>query len=351
MPGGKIFNAAENQVLFSPVTNYYQGKAIRLALKNDELAAEQKEKQLEQADAKFDLEGRRVAAQEKQVETQEAALDQKILEHEEKIGAKRSEEQGRNFWHITEEVNEAFRKGGKTKEAEASSLKLAEELFTEHVNSMSDGDEKDKALEILEGGITSEEYRGGMLRMADRLAARYGFGESSGQSSTIERMIDELPISDEEKSALRKGYVDSQIAGKPGKEPKTKSLPTPTRSEEEAVSFEVDQMIKEFDKQDIDVSDKDITRVKGWIGEQAEAIIALEAKLGNSIGFNTGVQRALEESKKFLVTTNTGNFFIDADKEWQPPAYGIGETIIRGDAKYIVIGYAEDGDPMLQKIG
>ncbi len=45
MPVGKVFNAAENQVLISPVSSYYQGKAIRLAQRNDELVNEQIEKQ------------------------------------------------------------------------------------------------------------------------------------------------------------------------------------------------------------------------------------------------------------------------------------------------------------------
>jgi len=46
MPLGKVFDARENQVLFSPVSNYYQGKAIRLALKNDELFSQYKENEI-----------------------------------------------------------------------------------------------------------------------------------------------------------------------------------------------------------------------------------------------------------------------------------------------------------------
>lgn len=40
MPVGKVFNAAENQVLISPVTSYYQGKAIRAQQKEAEQVSE-----------------------------------------------------------------------------------------------------------------------------------------------------------------------------------------------------------------------------------------------------------------------------------------------------------------------
>ena len=48
------------QVLFSPVTNYYQGKAIRLQ-------QEMQQKELDSYDKKMELEERRVAAAEDQV--------------------------------------------------------------------------------------------------------------------------------------------------------------------------------------------------------------------------------------------------------------------------------------------
>ena len=35
-----VYNAAQNQVLISPVTNYYKGKAIRAGLKEAELDRE-----------------------------------------------------------------------------------------------------------------------------------------------------------------------------------------------------------------------------------------------------------------------------------------------------------------------
>jgi hypothetical protein len=182
MPVGKVYNAAENQVLFSPVSNYYQGKAIRLALKNDELAAEIKEKQLEQADDKFDLETRRVESQEKQVKLQEEALDQAILENEQKVGKEIAEEQALDLWYAVQEVDKAFADAGKTEEAQVQALELAEKRLAEITNKLPDGEQKTKNLEMLKDGITAEEYRGIQFG-AGRGAIRYGFEEAEKDGS------------------------------------------------------------------------------------------------------------------------------------------------------------------------
>ena len=49
MPVGKVFDAAANQVLISPVSNFYQGKAIRQQLAAGEQDAELKGLQIELA--------------------------------------------------------------------------------------------------------------------------------------------------------------------------------------------------------------------------------------------------------------------------------------------------------------
>ena len=61
-----VFNAAANQVLFSPVTEYYKGKAIRTQQAAAEQEMEIRQKTLEGMDDKAALEERRVAATEAQ---------------------------------------------------------------------------------------------------------------------------------------------------------------------------------------------------------------------------------------------------------------------------------------------
>jgi len=59
MPVGSVFNAAANQVLISPVTNYYKGKAIRQQLEEGELDIEIKKAQLESIPASADAAARK----------------------------------------------------------------------------------------------------------------------------------------------------------------------------------------------------------------------------------------------------------------------------------------------------
>ena len=53
MPVGRVYNAAANQVLFSPVTNYYQGKAIRQQLEEGELDIELKKQEVQELEELF----------------------------------------------------------------------------------------------------------------------------------------------------------------------------------------------------------------------------------------------------------------------------------------------------------
>lgn len=53
MPVGKVFNAAENQVLFSPVTNHYRGKAIRADISRVEKENELRDIEIESAPSKM----------------------------------------------------------------------------------------------------------------------------------------------------------------------------------------------------------------------------------------------------------------------------------------------------------
>jgi hypothetical protein len=71
------------QVLFSPVTNYYQGKAIRLQ-------QQMQQKELDSYDKKMELDERRVAAAEQNAQTNEDILAQRITEYEYKVGEETS---------------------------------------------------------------------------------------------------------------------------------------------------------------------------------------------------------------------------------------------------------------------
>jgi len=173
MPVGKVFNAAENQVQFRPIQAYRQGKAIRQQLEEGEMDIALKKKTLEQADTKLDLEKKRVEIADKESKLREEQLDLSRDQFEAEVGKEVASKAAFDVYSITQEVNDAFEKGGKSPEAEAASLELAGQRFAEYANGLPDGEAKAKAIELLQGGITAEEYRA-ILPAAERNAKYYG---------------------------------------------------------------------------------------------------------------------------------------------------------------------------------
>ncbi len=184
-----VYNPPD-QILFSPVTNFYKGKAIRQQLAAGKIDLDLKKKKLKQADEKFDLEKKRVKLSEKQVGLQEEAYDLNREKFENEVGKDVASKASFDIYSITQEVNELFEKGGKTPEAEAESLELAAARFTEYAGSLPDGESKNKLLEMLEGGVTTEEYQA-ILPVAERNAKYYGHTKD-GKLTTVAKGADVL---------------------------------------------------------------------------------------------------------------------------------------------------------------
>ena len=139
MPVGRTFNAAQNQVLISPVSNYYQGKAMRLALENKALANEALQQEVDMADAKFDLETRKV-------ETQEGVLEQRITEYADEVGEAKALEEANIIIGITE--------GAKSAE---DPLAYANERMPEFIATLPEGEARTKLEKMAEDGFQAEE--------------------------------------------------------------------------------------------------------------------------------------------------------------------------------------------------
>ena len=109
MPVGKVFNAAENQVLISPVTNYYKGKAIRAGLKQAE--ADLEYKNLQTKALKQALEPNEDEAEKAQLELEQLRLN--IEKKRDEIGDAEMQRRADAYGPIIEEA---------TKMAEADDL-------------------------------------------------------------------------------------------------------------------------------------------------------------------------------------------------------------------------------------
>ncbi len=188
MPVGRVFNAAQNQVLISPVSSYYEGKAKRASLAGAELDRERKQQEIDMAPDKLALEKERVALAKQQVANQEVAYDLAREKFEMAVGKEFASKAAFDVYSITQEVDASFQKGGKTQEAATASLELAKKRFTEYANSLPEGESKAKLLEVLEGGITVEEYQT-ILPVAERNAKYYGHIKD-GKLTTVAKGAD-----------------------------------------------------------------------------------------------------------------------------------------------------------------
>jgi hypothetical protein len=129
------------QVLFSPVTNYYQGKAIRLQ-------QQMQQKELDSYDKKMELEERRVAAAEDQV-------NQRRLEFENAVGLQAAQKYAKDLYSRIYSIDEAVTSGELD---EVGALEAAANSFFEYASTLPE-EYAAPIREKLQDGLTIDEYR------------------------------------------------------------------------------------------------------------------------------------------------------------------------------------------------
>jgi hypothetical protein len=144
------------QVLFSPATNYYQGKAIRLQ-------QEMQQKELDSYDKKMDLEERRVAATEQNAQTQADLLEQRQTEWRREAGEANYKRLTLHANSVVDTIDSLYQNTNKTPEDQMAVLEESLPLFSDYIEAVSEvspnrGAEAAKILE--DRVITPEEYQG-----------------------------------------------------------------------------------------------------------------------------------------------------------------------------------------------
>jgi hypothetical protein len=323
------------QVLFDPITNYYQGKAIRQQLEAGDADLELKKKTLEQADDKLDLEKRRVASQEAQIEETKKRTELMAKEYTAKVGVQRA----------TDEANEII---GIMEGAKASDdpIGYANEKLIGFINNLPEGKDKDILLEATADGLQAPEIE---QMYAQAMAVKGQF--LSEDKDTTKVVSEGGMLVDAEGNVLVKNP-------KTPKEPKkdtVKPLTTPTRIEEDIIATSVDKMLVEKIDQktfsgEFEISEKEKDKVEGWVGEAAKAIMIFEAARGNAMGMNSAASRAAEYASRFLTSKEEPGFFFDAELSFNPPQHLIGQHVDVDGKIYVVEDYADDGEPMVTPI-
>jgi hypothetical protein len=186
-----VYNPPD-QILFDPITNYHQGKALRADTALREKQAEALQAELDAAPA---------AAK---------AAARKAQREEEKHQIALTEEERKAQDHANEELGKRSAAAVLVRRATGSDEEATAAFF--------EGMPDEARQEIIKA------YGDDVIR-GDDLWARieghgitYGGLDGEGETSQMERMIDSLPYSDERKDELRAAYVQKQVSSPPRKQ-------------------------------------------------------------------------------------------------------------------------------------
>jgi hypothetical protein len=174
MPVGKIFNPSENQILFNP----YGGKAIRLALENKELANRALEQEIGMADEKFALERQRADTYTKQVQLQEAALNQRIDEF---IAKGKGDDLEREA-----DIISGIGAGSAAIENPDERNAFRVEKFKEFADTVEDEENKAGILKIIEDGVVTDAEMDYIVGYADSVKGRVRSAREGGDFTLSE---------------------------------------------------------------------------------------------------------------------------------------------------------------------
>ena len=157
-----VFDATRNQVLISPVTNYYQGEAIRRQAREAEqrmdlrdLQIEQAEYELETAPDRADIERRKVELREDEAERLRGQLNQRMDEFEYMVGKDAAKEYAKQGYGITYAIDAAVQSGEVDQDA---ALEMAAESLSEYASGLP-RELGEPLLQKLQDGLTVDEYR------------------------------------------------------------------------------------------------------------------------------------------------------------------------------------------------
>lgn len=326
------------QVLPQPVSNYYQGRALRL---NEQMA----QKDLEQADERLDLEKQRVALSERNTATSEGALEQRITEYADRVGKERVVEEANTIMAITAGAKSVLDNGGSPED----SIAYANKQLSSFIDAMPDGENKDSLKKMAEDGFQAEE----LAQLQAGAMATHGIfpTDDNGEPSIkpTAKMIEAASMGFSPGSEEWKDYLRG---GKSEKPATTKPIPPPTRAEADIVDEVVGKIIDSDKYDDYGFDNQSEDHMRRWLADTTERIQRLHAQRNRSLGYAEAADMAAIEMEKFIKAPPDPGFFSQDDYKFDYPAYQIGDIIAGEDGRqYLVTGYNEKGGPRGEPIG
>lgn len=197
------------QVLISPVSSMYEGKAIRQGLAANDIKLKTAQKSLDQMDD-------RLALDKQQVDNQTANVEMRVKEYAQKVGVDRALSEANQIIGITEAASSA-----------EDPVAYANERMPEFIASLpKDSEGRAKLEQIAQDGFTAAEMKE-LHTVA--MATRGQFGGKSQIQKHIDALVASEAISREEgdellkKSVIKAGTITGTTEFDPTSDPRTNS--------------------------------------------------------------------------------------------------------------------------------
>lgn len=194
-----VYDIARGQIPVNPVSNYYQGRAVRAGIRSQELQNENFERSQARQDELVEIERARE-------ERLQAQLTQQITDFENKVGRQRAEDYTRDLFGRISSIDSAVKNG---ELSEASALERAQESFFEYAESLPE-DMAKPIMDKLSDGLTMDEYR--QIRASNFAGLKqFGLIDEDDRRGEFERIVDGLDISEEAKQELYAARAEKAV--------------------------------------------------------------------------------------------------------------------------------------------
>lgn len=336
MPLGRVFNAAENQILISPVTAAYKGKAIRQGLAKAEF-------DLSTQEERFGLEKKRVELAENELELRQDKANLLREDFEHRVGkdkAKTYATEGYAAMWSAEQKMQTDPEGG---------LALAYENLQKYVATLPEEDKAGLARFLEDGVITIDEFN----------QIKAGFVGALGEYDLLEE--DGVTVKDHQNYRMPDGTIimarpDSaksnaiEEAGgiRISNAPSDKTLGIGETGEDIKASDEsfILRMVGQhfggiFNEETNQVNFLDPSKQR-----RASEITALAASK-----FARGVEKTRSGAVKAAMKAFGEKWEEPKGVSTKEPSYEVGDIIEKGGKKYEVVGFFEDGEEEVREIG
>ncbi len=328
MPVGRVFNAAQNQVLISPVSAYYEGKAKRASLKQAEADLELTQARTETLQASLEPD----ESEKTRLELEQLRLN--VQKKRDELGDAEMQRRADAYGPIIDEATKMAEGGDldgaigfANKELRLAAEKLGPDVLAEFIKGLGEDRQLDKEeISRIKYGISAY-YE---MAEADRADASHVnmYNPETGERIAVR------PDSPEADEAAANGFL---VGGKSDKFLGLDEDGIGGQIKAADESFILRMVAQHFGGLLDEASGK-------WtILDPSSRRKASQVTEAAAAHFASGAASTRAEAVKMGMKAY--------GEKWEEPEYEIGQIIEKGGKKYEVTGFDEDGEPLVREVG